>query len=312
VDDDSGANTTKRNNYQPESSVATTKTLYDTTHTNNEVSELLDNSQNNYSSSSDEVSYITNFTNTILKECGFISGGRGSGKSRLGMLLTNILLANGVMVKVMDSSRQWLKHSSVPTYYTIPIPKYGGYIAYWDLPNLWNTIYDCSRLSTIELTELVKGMMKEDFQEAVTLDEQGTPQRACYIFEESQNLIPSGSLRRNDYQEVNRFVTQGRNYGLSYIAITQRLATTDTTLVELSGVKFFGKVEGENTVRKAKAWVNKKLLETSRDFPVGRFIVQHGTYAKIEQFPCFETLHKPQRYIEPKPEKKGFWSRIFG
>lgn len=143
-----------------------------------------------------------------------------------------------------------------------------------------------------------------DFREAVILDEQGIPLKACYVLEEVQNLIPNGSLRSRDFQEVNRFISQGRNFGLAYLAITQRLASTDTNLVEISGLKFFGKTEGENTLRKANAWVPKDLLEASRDFEAGTFIRQYGSKATIEKVPLFTSPIKPREYIEPKPPKK--------
>jgi len=105
-------------------------------------------------------------------ECCFISGGRKSGKTNLGILLVDQLLKNNVQVKVVDSSRQWLKRSSIPYYIKVPSSQISSYglFAMWDLPNVWNCIYDCSRLATAELREFVQGMMEHDFQEAVVLD----------------------------------------------------------------------------------------------------------------------------------------------
>jgi len=115
-----------------------------------------------------------NLVETILNECCFISGGRRSGKTNLGILLVDQLLKNDVQVKVIDSSRQWLKRSSIPHYVKVPsarVSRYGLFTI-WDLPNIWNCIYDFSRLTTSELREFVQGMMQHDFQEAVILDEQ--------------------------------------------------------------------------------------------------------------------------------------------
>jgi len=122
---------------------------------------------------------------TILNECCFISGGRRSGKTNLGILLVDQLLKNGVQVKVIDSSRQWLKRSSVPYYVKVASARVSSYglFAIWDLPNVWNCIYDCSRLTTSELREFVQGMMQHDFQEAVILDEQKVQVKACYVLE---------------------------------------------------------------------------------------------------------------------------------
>jgi len=254
-----------------------------------------------------------NLTETILKECCFISGGRGSGKSRLGMLLTQLMLQDEVLVKVIDSSRTWLKYSSVPQFVKVKKPQQYNYFSYYNLPNVWNCIYDCSRLSTLELREFVSGMMESDFIQAVILDERGFTPQAIYVLEECQNLIPNGSLRSNKFQEISRFVTQGRNFGLGYLAITQRLASTDTNLVEISGLKFFGKTEGQNTVSKAKHWVPKDLLIESRDYKAGKFIKQYGSKVTVEKYPLFTSPIKPQQYQEPKPVKqKSILQRIFG
>jgi hypothetical protein len=241
-------------------------------------------------------------TQTILKECAFVNGGRGSGKTNLSMLLTDILLKHGIQIKVIDSSRQWLKHSSVPVYIKVKRPYEYKYFAFYDLPNVWNCIYDCSRLSTSELREFTTGMMANDFREAVTLDEQGIHAKAVYVLEECQNLVPNGSLRANTFQEVSRFVTQGRNFGLAYIAITQRLASVDTNLVEISGLKYFGKTEGENSVRKAKAWLPKEWVRQLRDFKTGQFLMQYGSNISLEQTPLFRTVSEPVEYSDkPKP-----------
>jgi len=121
----------------------------------------------------------------ILNECCFISGGRRSGKTNLGILLVDQLLKNDVQVKVIDSSRQWLKRSSVPYYIKVPLSRISSYglFSIWALQNVWNCIYDCSRLTTAQLREFVQGMMEHDFQEAVILDEQGVQVKACYVLE---------------------------------------------------------------------------------------------------------------------------------
>ena len=80
-------------------------------------------------------------------------------------------------------------------------------------------------------------------------------------------------------------------------AISQRLARIDTNLVELSGLKFFGKTEGANTVAKAKHWIPKNLLSERRDFKAGTFLRQYGSNVKIEQIPPFASPIKPAQYM---------------
>jgi len=250
---------------------------------------------------------------TIVNECCFISGGRRSGKTNLGILLVDQLLKNGVQVKVIDSSRQWLKRSSVPYYVKVASARISSYglFTIWDLPNVWNCVYDCSRLTTAKMREFVSGMMEQDFQEAVILDEQGVQVRACYVLEECQNLIPNSALRSYSFQEISRFVTQGRNFGLSYIALTQRLASVDSNLVEISGLKYFGKTEGDNNRRKAKAWLSKEYLNKAKDLVTGEFLQQYGSRIALEKVLLFQSPKQPQLHIEPpKPKKPTLVARI--
>jgi len=254
-----------------------------------------------------------NTVETLLDEGCFISGGRKSGKTNLGILLADKLLGNGVQVKVIDSSRQWLKRSSVPYYIKVASARVSSYglFAIWDLPNVWNCIYDCSRLTTAQLREYVQGMMQHDFQEAVISDEKGFQVKACYVLEECQNLIPNSALRSYSFQEISRFVTQGRNFGLSYIALTQRLASVDSNLVEISGLKYFGKTEGDNNRRKARAWLPKEYLNMAKDLKTGEFLQQYGSKITSEKVPLFQSSRRPQPYIEPpKPKKASLLQRL--
>ena len=154
-------------------------------------------------------------------------------------------------------------------------------------------------------------MMENDFQEAVLLDEQGVQVKACYVLEECQNLIPNSALRSYSFQEISRFVTQGRNFGLSYIALTQRLASVDSNLVEISGLKYFGKTEGNNNRRKAKAWLPREYLDKARDLKTGEFLHQYGSRIVLEKVPLFRSRVRPKPYVEPqKPRKPNLIQRI--
>ena len=69
---------------------------------------------------------------------------------------------------------------------------------------------------------------------------------------------------------------------LTYIALTQRLASIDSNLVEISGLKFFGKTEGDDNRRKAKSSLPKEYLNKAKDLKVGAFFQQHGSKVTFE------------------------------
>lgn len=151
-----------------------------------------------------------------------------------------------------------------------------------------NRVYDVSRLSVLETRKFVTEMMKRDFAEAVVLTDAGQKPSVLYIIEECQNVILPNSLRTLRFQEISRFISQGRNFGLSYLCSTQRLASTDVNLVEINGVKFWGKLEGENNLRKARAWLPKFTVWRFRDLEIGEFYLQIGSKVKLLRLPKFE------------------------
>lgn len=218
----------------------------------------------------------------IMKEGCFVIGGRGCGKTNLLKLLVVELLKHKIEVKVIDSALAWKDY---------PLPKFR--VKDVDsVNNKWNTIYDCSRLSVLEIREFVSEMMSEDVREAILLTDAGRKPKCCYVLEEAQNVILPNSLRTLKFQEISRFVTQGRNFGLSYVCSTQRLASTDVNLVEISGVKYWGKMGGHRNLIKARAWLSKFNTWRLRDLEVGQFYLQIGSKVKLLRLPVFKPTEK--------------------
>lgn len=223
---------------------------------------------------------------TILKECAFCVGGRGSGKSNVLQLLVERLLACKTLVKVIDASLVWKNY---PYLQRIKVrrQKTKGSV---ETGLKWNAVYDVSRLSVLEMRDFTQKMMKEDLDQAILLTDSGNRPKCAYVIEECQNVILPNSLRALKYQAISRFVTQGRNFGMSYILSTQRLASTDTSLIEISGLRYFLKLEGENSIRKVRSWLTKFQAWRLRDLSVGEGYVQFGSKTKLMRFPLFQRM----------------------
>lgn len=236
-------------------------------------------------------------TDTILREGAFVSGGRGSGKSNLAYWLAERLITNGVAVKVIDSSLAFKQNSSVPFYQKI---KY----KYQSVGDLTNCIYDFSRLSCSTMRAFVGCLLEDALNVAIEATDNGQQKPQVWIFDECQNLIPSGALRstKDTEQSISRFITQGRNFSCGYIALSQRLASCDVNLVEISGLKYFGKCEGENNLRKIKAWLPKDTVKRLRDLSVGQFYRQHGSVVELVTTKKFYTALKPRLYKHHEPQ----------
>lgn len=216
--------------------------------------------------------------NDIMKYCCFVTGGRGCGKSNLIKLLVMEAIRAKVEVKVFDPSLAWkhfpLKHVKV---------------RHKRLSEncSWNTIYDISRLSVLHARDYVSAMLQNDLTEAIHLTDISTKPKCLVVIEEAQNIIPSHSLRSNKYLEISRFITQGRNFGLSFIASTQRLASVDINLIEISGVRYWMKLEGARNLSKARFWLDKFTTWRLRDLERGTCYLQFGSNIKLLRLPLF-------------------------
>lgn len=138
------------------------------------------------------------------------------------------------------------------------------------------------------MREFVKLMMSEDTKRAIEATELGLCFLLLYVLEEVQNLIFPNTLRSLKFQDVSRFATQGRNFNLSYIGITQRLGSVDASLVEISSVNFWFKLKGENNLRKARSWLDKYHVWRLRDLEIGTCYQQSGSNVKLVKVPLFE------------------------
>jgi hypothetical protein len=214
----------------------------------------------------------------IMKEGCIIVGGRGCGKSNLAKLLVQQALTCKIQVKVIDSSLAWKNY---------PLPKIK--VRKGRIVCKPNAIYDLSRLSVIEMREFVTAMISEDTMRAIELTDLGVNAPLLYVLEEVQNLVFPNTLRMLKYQELSRFATQGRNFGLAYVGLTQRLSSIDVNLAEISGVKFWFKLEGENNLRKARAWLNKYTVWNLRNLEIGQAYLQIGAKIKLLRLPLFNT-----------------------
>lgn len=216
----------------------------------------------------------------IMKEGCVVVGGRGCGKTNLLKLLVSEALRRKVDAKLFDPSLAWKG---------FPLPTIKVKDGKHPVESRYNTIYDVSRLSVLEVRKFVSETMSRDLTESIYLTDLGKKPTCVFFIEEAQNIIPSNTLRLLRFQDVSRFVSQGRNFGLTYVASTQRLARVDVDLVEISGVKYWFKLEGERNLTKARWWLSKYRTWSLRELEVGQCYLQIGNRVKLLRLPLFET-----------------------
>ena len=105
---------------------------------------------------------------------------------------------------------------------------------------------------------------------------------------ECQCVIMPNTLRHKKFQVISRFLTCGRNFGLSYVLSTQRLASVDVSAVELCGLRYWGKLEGERNLRKSRFWLSKFETWNLKNLKIGQFYVQVAAKIKLFQFPEYK------------------------
>ena len=213
----------------------------------------------------------------ILREGCFVTGGRGSGKTNLQKLLVQKALSRKIRVKVIDTCLAWK---------TYPLERIKVNSEY--VPNLWNRVYDLSRLSVLETRSFVSDMLQRDTKEGIISTDMGYKPSCLIVIEEAQNVIPSNSLRSKQFMEISRFITQGRNFGMSYIASTQRPASVDINLIENSGVNYWFRLQGARNIQKARYWLSKFETWKLRDLETGMCYLQIGSKVKLLRLPKFE------------------------
>ena len=132
-----------------------------------------------------------------------------------------------------------------------------------------------------------------------------------YIIEEAQNIIGSSALRSRRNRFWLKAISTGRNIGLSFVFIGQRLSDISTKAVERCQGYLIGKMLGDNDLRKLRGIAGKELSWLVKDLPTGSFYYYNGQRHLI-QFPKFHSHGQPQQYNKPQPKQKGFWAKLLG
>jgi len=240
-------------------------------------------------------------TDEIMTQGVFVVGSRGSGKSNLCYWLSEKLKFEGVRIVVIDSSLAWINHSNIEYVQAVEYGRASYHV-------IESCILDFSRLTTPEMRSLGNIYLGQEFALAVNRAREGKTVKTCFILEEAQNIFPSGSLRSFEFQETSRLITQGRNFGLSFIAITQRPSTVDTNLAEISGLHYWGRLSGERNLAKARTWVGRDKAKELPSLRVGQFYkvsMGEATLIQAEKFPerVVQAREVGQLIVEtPKPK----------
>lgn len=249
---------------------------------------------------------------SVLRNGLILVANKGYGKTNaLKILIQQLLIRNDIRAKIFDPVGQF-------RFNFIEIP-------YLEInENTPNLIYNvnpfCNLLHDIGFIDptlrrlSITDIIMRDF--AMRRDERianfgSIPNWVVYAFEECQNLIGTYALSGNIGKFWLAFVSECRNYNMSYIMTTQRLADVSTKALERCGNYLFGKQSGDNDLKKIKRIAGEQIMNKVKMLDIGEFIYWEGNKGKAMQsgkFPLFKSDNHPY----PIPKKKSFWVKILG
>ncbi len=222
----------------------------------------------------------------------FICGGKGTAKSNLAITIADKLMRKGVIVKVFDISRVWLK-SSIPRVFELGIDALVN-VGIYD-----SAVFDLSRLTPKIAKEFIAKLLESEWNRQIGIPEEER-KTIVYVFEEVQSLIPQGQLRSDEAQYLLRLLSAGRNFKLGYIAITQRAALTDTSVFELSFQRYFSRMDGQNDLKKVSNYIGSEKARQLQSLRLGEFFYDKGIETKLIKTGVFRSNSKPN-LVPAKP-----------
>ena len=237
--------------------------------------------------------------NEILKTGLIVTGSKGCGKSNaVKIIISELLRTEKAKVKVFDSALNWLFDFAELEYQLIGDKT--------TLHNVDNCVYDCTLIDDPnEINSLIRTVVSVDYHNhaRMKLLTNGLINKwVCYVIEEAQNIIGSNALRSRENRFWLKSISTGRNLGLSFIFITQRLSDVSAKAVERCNGYLIGKTIGDNNLRKLRSLAGKQLSWLVRDLKTGEFYYYNGQRFFMK-LPLHKSNHKTIQY---KPQTNGF------
>jgi len=183
------------------------------------------------------------------------------------------------------------------------------------LPETQDLIIDIPYTDVVRTRDVVLNVFKEDFVKKRRMKERlegNVPIANLYVLEECQNYFGTYALAGKSGKFALKIFSEGSNYNMAFIGITQRLADVSTKIVERSQYLLIGKLTGDNDLRKIKRITNKQIMEHAKQLRRGEFIFwdrDNREYVDLIGFPKFKQNGKPFKHQNGKTNAyvKQFW-----
>jgi len=227
-----------------------------------------------------------------LKSGLYCCGTTGSGKSDIGMYAADRLMQEGVIVVVFDPTQDWMKRSTLDKVYYPNIHdwEWRGYFG------KENIVFDMSQQTIEEHQKFVEWFCKTIMKVQAELPE-ALRKHYFLIFEEAHTYFPQGCMTAKRYQNTVKMMTQGRNFKVRFMCITQFSSMIDKKAMRYMKQRYFGATDEPNDVEYVTKFFPKKLREFMavelQHLLAGKFIYKYGKETQIIQIEPFETEAPP-------------------
>lgn len=239
----------------------------------------------------------------ILKTSLIIVGNPNSGKTNTAKILMEKIINYQVLkdrifrTKIIDTCSNWrFNFEHIPFMEVDKETNIDNYLQEGEKND--NILYDFQQDDVDSIMQIVGESVRKDFRTNRIMKMEGEgiiPYWSVYCIEESQNILGSYSLNKDTGKFWLKAISEGRNFNMTYIWITQRLSDVSTKAVERANGYLFGRILGDNNLLKIRRICGKDsgIHEKVKELGVGEFIYYNGERAWGLRFPKYETTAKP-------------------
>jgi len=178
-------------------------------------------------------------------------------------------------------------------------------------------LFDLDLLTQTETMDFVGKIALNDYMEQRKKKEilSGYNDRnILFVIEEAQNILGSYSLMRRNGRIWLKLISEGRNFGLSFVLIGQRASNISTSALERMQGLFLGKMVADNDLAKIRRICGRDTGiadQVKKLQDVGDFIYWNGSSAYRFACPLYKTNTKPTLWEISEEEKKR-WEYLYG
>jgi hypothetical protein len=209
----------------------------------------------------------------------YISGTSNTGKSDLGMEISDSMMSKGIIVLAVDVSGDWAKRSNIPNVVKVS--------AVTDFSLSVSTVFDTSALTVMQQREFIEKLCAAIWIHQTTV----YPRKRIFLWlEEGHISFPLNAFQSKKYAEATRLVSVGRNIDVRIGVITQFASLLSKDVMKYMKQRYFSITNEPNDVDYIAKMIGKEDAQRLRTVQNGQFIYSvNGNNRLIEIQPHEQT-----------------------